>query len=292
MKHILKEFREKGVVHLQNVIEVEKIKNLQKDLWKQINIKFGIEENLPETWYLNQNNPAGDSRALRLNGMNSIMNALNSQGKLKLVQEELVKSYNELFGRGRWEPLDKWYSLLSFPGEELNWSVPFRSWHNDIPIVVGDKNPWSIFTFIFLDDVSEENGPTVTVTGSHRSGELLAEDIGFIDVNSLKAFSDVNTGLISGSEELRLLPVGKLLNELVERDTWFQDLTIQGEHEKRSKNFLQNGQVFKNIQHKVEPIIGSPGDIVLLDPRCLHTFSANISRSPRQILRLDFKRCI
>ncbi len=286
----LKTFQTDGFVRIPSVISMDSIKEIQSLFWNEIKIKFHIDIDDPKTWKINPNNPAGDSRALRLNGMNSIMKKLNDSGCLSPLESKILEEFDCIFGKNKWTPLDLWYSLLGFPGRELSWNVPHKSWHNDEPIVVGHRMPWSIFTFVFLDEVTTDQGPTVVVSGSHRRGELLAEKIGVRDSNSIKAFENVNHGLVESSEDVKLLPVGKLLNSLVAKDLWFRDLVDENFCEDRIQKFLYDGSTYKNIQHKVAKLTGSPGDIIMLDPRCLHTFSANISALPRQVLRLDFRQ--
>lgn len=283
MNNFLNEFRNNGVIRLQNVIQVDKIKNLQLELWEQILLKFGIDITEPKTWRVNK-------KSHRLNGMSSIMDTLNSQGKFKQVQSEIIGQISEVFGAGEWEPLNKWYSLLSFPGENLKWSMPSNSWHNDLPVVASDPSPWCIFAFVFLDNVDISNGPTLTVTGTHRSAEFLAQQLGTNDKNLITGFRDVNKNIIEENETLKMLPVGSLMGELVDRDEWFESLGKQNRVEKDESFFREHESIYMKIKHKVEPITGSVGDIVLLDPRCLHSFSENVSSSPRQVLRLDFRR--
>ncbi|WP_351090006.1 phytanoyl-CoA dioxygenase family protein, partial [Shewanella sp. S1-49-MNA-CIBAN-0167] len=84
------------------------------------------------------------------------------------IEHAIKPAIDHVFGAHAWRPLDLWYSLLSFPGSETVWNVPHKSWHSDEPIVVGDAEPWSLFVFVFLDDVNADMGATTVVSGSHR----------------------------------------------------------------------------------------------------------------------------
>ena len=48
--------------------------------------------------------------------------------------------------------------------------------------------------------------------------------------------------------------------------------------------------VYENVILEVHEITGEPGDIAILDPRCLHSYSANTADRPREVIRIDFKR--
>jgi ectoine hydroxylase-related dioxygenase (phytanoyl-CoA dioxygenase family) len=82
----------------------------------------------------------------------------------------------------------------------------------------------------------------------------------------------------------------QVLEPLIQEDPWFQTLASEGPSDKRIQRFLEEGSSLHGIEQKVVPLIGTAGDIIVFDPRCLHTFSANVSNLPRQVLRLDFRR--
>ncbi len=283
-------FREDGLVHVPTAIDGGTIAELRSAFWQLVEDKFAIREDDPESWFLNPHNPAGGARGRRLSGMNSIMEDLVINGLLSTAQAAIQQTVDATFNAGRWEPLDRWYSLLSFPGTETVWDVPHGAWHNDLPIVVDDPEPWSIFVFVFLDVVERNTGPTVAITGSHRRGELIAADQGRAIPREVRAFDSVNSGLVADPTTLRLLPVGDLLPELTATDQWFGELLEPSLEEHRQQSLLETGTTQFDITSRVHPITGAPGDIALMDPRLLHTASANVSERPRQVLRLDFRR--
>ena len=288
-------FRKAGVLELADALDAGVIASLKEAFWQEVKAGFGIGEYDPESWFANPYNPAGDSRSRRLSGMNPVMSNLRAAGALEATQDGLRAQVDNLFGAGRWQPLNTWYSLLTFPGTESTWNVPNTSWHNDLPIVVGDPDPWTFFVFVFLDRVERETGPTVAVTGSHRRGEAIAEEKGVIDPREVGAFADVNSGLVSAPESTRLLRVGELLPELTATDPWFSELASGSPSEDREALLLQRGTSSAgpsgdSIENRVVAITGSAGDVTIFDPRCLHGVSANVSERPRQVLRLDFRR--
>ncbi|ETX12682.1 hypothetical protein MUS1_01760 [Marinomonas ushuaiensis DSM 15871] len=289
----LKAFQKTGFLKLSNVIDVKKITHLRGQFWHEVNNKFDISLSNPSTWFRNSSNPVGGSGAKRLNGMGPMMRDLKASGKFDAIEEMMQSAIDPIFSDYTLRPLDLWYSLLSFPGSETKWNVPYKSWHNDEPIVVGDSNPWSLFVFLLLDDVSVDMGATVVVSGSHRRAEQLAERIASPDQEAaIKAFDSVNSGLIDDPKNTRLLTTDNLLEPLTQEDPWMKALVTESTPEQRIKQFVQEGGTFNGIEQKVVSLTGSAGDIIILNPRCLHSTSANVSRLPRQVIRLDFRRSV
>ncbi|RCW95468.1 phytanoyl-CoA dioxygenase family protein [Marinomonas foliarum] len=287
------DFQNKGVLKLSNVIDVEMLADVQTHLWQEVHRKFDIHLDKPSTWFSNVNNPIGDARAKRLNGMGSIMRELKAAGKLDDIERAIQPVIDQIFVDHTWRPLDLWYSLLSFPGSESVWNVPHKSWHCDEPAVVGDAKPWSLFVFVFLDNVTADMGATTVISGSHRRAERLAKTLGTSNNEELiNAFSSVNSGLYESPKDVTLLPMDQVLDPLIQEDPWFQKLIQEGSPDQRIQRFIEEGNSLHGIEQKVVTLTGTAGDIIVFDPRCLHTFSANVSNLPRQVLRLDFRRQI
>ncbi len=285
----LARFRDDGVVRLCDVVAGNDITKLRSDFWHEVDQKFSIREDDPDTWFSNPHNPAGNG-SRRLSGMNPVMADLRENNKLLAAEAAIQVEVDRLFGAGRWKPLHKWYSLLTFPGEQTRWSLPHTSWHNDEPIVVGDNEPWSIFVFVFLDRVERSTGPTVAITGSHRRGEAIASEKGVRSEREVRAFDHVNSGLFADPGNLRLLPVGQLLPELTSTNEWFRDLVADTADVRRVERYMGEGTAHGGIDSRVVDLTAEAGDVIIFDPRCLHTYSANVSDRPRQILRIDFRR--
>ncbi len=284
-----------GILTLPQVISNDDITGLRQKFWHEIDKRFDIREQDVQSWFANPLNPAGDARAKRLSGMNPVMDALRTGGSLQTAETAIQRELDGLFGPGRWEPLDRWYSLLSFPGDQSDWMIPHNSWHNDEPIVVGDHEPWSIFAFVFLDRVDRETGPTLAITGSHRRGEIIAQHKGVRNEREVRAFEHANSGLFPNPGDLQLLPVGQLLPELAATDPWFRDLVDEDSTSGRTERFMRSGTTHHDtdngdIASQVVALAADAGDVILFDPRCLHSVSSNISNNPRQVLRIDFRR--
>lgn len=293
-------FRSDGVLRLPQVLAEPDISELRDHFWYEVEEQFEIRLGERDSWFANPYNPVG-TRARRLSGMNPVMDRLRSSGRFQPAEAAIQAQIDALFGSGKWEPLDRWYSLLSFPGTGSNWTIPQQSWHNDEPIVVGDEVPWSIFAFVFLDRVERDTGATLAITGSHRRGELIAAESGVTNGREVRAFDHVNSGLFPDPEAIRLLPVGDLLPTLKETDEWFGDLVarefeidgdqVDDKDHERVQRFMEQGTTNEGITSHVLDLSAEAGDVILFDPRCLHSGSANVSDRPRQVLRLDFRRC-
>ncbi len=277
---------------LPNIIDTAVIHELRDGLWGLLDRSFAIRKDAPGTWYQNQDISDGTYQGYRLSGMNHVMRDLQSSGLLDPVLTTIQEQFAAIFGADRWEPLDKWYSLLTFPSSKGDWNVPHNRWHSDEPIIVGDSEPWSVFTFVFLDSVERETGPTVAVTGSHRRGEPLAERDGIFDARQIHAFANVNSGLIDDPEGAKMLTVGALLDGLAAGDDWFADLKTDGPARPRIDRLIDRGTTQGGVTSRVVEFTGEPGDVILFDPRCLHSSSPNVSADPRQVLRIDLRRLV
>jgi len=286
----LQTLRDDGVLTLPHTIGTDEIAEIRGHFWSEVEQQFAVREDDVDTWFANPHNPAGDARARRLSGMNPVMQRLGANGTLRGAEDAIQTELDAIFGPNRWGPLDKWYSLVSFPGTEGSWTVPSTSWHNDEPIVMADHEPWSLFAFLFLDRVDRDTGPTLAVTGTHRRGQMLAAQRGVQNERDVRAFADVNSEIVSDPGALRILRVGTLLPELAATDDWFGDLVAEESTDDREQRFMQSGTSHQGIQSRVVDLSADAGDVIIFDPRCLHTFSANISNRPRQVLRLDFQR--
>jgi len=271
------DFETKGLLKLSGVVDQDVVKGVREAFWREISSRFQIYSDAPESWSAHFDGGQKAVRARRLSGMNPIMKTLTDAGELSTLQASIQQAFDETFGKNKWEPSSIWYSLLNFPGNQTEWNVPHKSWHADEPIVVGDSEPWTIFTFVFLDTVDHGGGSTTAVTGSHRRAEQLAEKIGTRDEMLIKAFESTNSGLVD-PKTVRALAPTEIVRNLAKEDAWFRNLITEG-----APNSPES-------DHSVVELTGDPGDLILLDPRCLHSGSDNISDRPREVIRIDFKR--
>ncbi len=254
-------FKTEGLLKVENYFSKDLIEKVHSALWEEISTQFGIRLEDKST----HPKPSLDNQdVVRLNNMNPVMRNLQGDGVFKEIEEEISSFLSESFPDSLWKVNESWYSLINFPGNKKTWEVPKNSWHNDIPIVSREVLPWSIFVFIPLDEVAIDHGPTLVIPRSHLEGLKLADEFGVYDKNSIDAFKSTNKDLALDFKTTKLLPVGKLLP------------------------LLREGGVF-TPEKSFKPLIGGVGDMILFDPRGLHTGSSNISNSPRQMIRIDFR---
>jgi hypothetical protein len=177
----------------------------------------------------------------------------------------LVRAVDGVFGAGVWAPVADQVGGLAAPNLPLpgTWNVPDAAWHVDEPTAPGQPRGWGLLGFAFLDEVAPGGGATVAIAGSHRRLGLVA-----------------TSGLVTTDEALAELG----------REPWFAELLAPGDPAERRRRFLGDGHVSRGVPLRVVELTGAAGDLVLMDPRCLHTVSANVSPRPRLQMRLTCGR--
>jgi ectoine hydroxylase-related dioxygenase (phytanoyl-CoA dioxygenase family) len=176
---------------------------------------------------------------------------------------------DDVFGAGVWTPVADQLGGLAAPNlpiRDAPWSVPHTAWHVDEPTSAAREDAWGLLGFAFLDAVEPAGGATVALAGSHRRLRALA--------------ASTPGGLVTTDEAIAALGT----------EPWFADLLRPGDPGERRRRFVDEGQVSMGIPLRVVELVGEPGDLVLMDPRCLHTVSANVSRRPRLTMRTICQR--
>ena len=140
-------------------------------------------------------------------------------------------------------------SLLFTPPQAVEWSVPSRAWHLDMPRLP-TPGLSGVQMFTFLDTVIPKGGGTLVVTGSHR---LLN-----------------NTGKYVRSRDVK---------EMLLKETYFQHLMSKDFLDR--ERFLTVPDKLGDVALMVEELHGEPGDVFLMDIRLLHTGSPNAAKIPR-----------
>jgi hypothetical protein len=181
----------------------------------------------------------------------------------------LGRAADSVFGAGVWAPTASQHGGLAAPNFPLPgvWSVPHEAWHVDEPTTAGRARSWGLLAFAFLDEVEPGGGATVMIAGSHR--RLLA----------LAAEHPIRDGRAALTTE-------EAMAALAAAEPWFADLFRPGDPEERRRRFMDDGHVSRGIPVRVVELTGAPGDLTLMDPRCLHTVSANVSRRARLTMRM------
>lgn len=142
--------------------------------------------------------------------------------------------------------------LVTFPNAE-SWSLPHNVWHTDIPHQPGTLPINGVQAFIFLNDVRATGGGTCVLAGSHAAraeGEMLSS-------------ADYKKWLKENS------PVAQ---RLFDAATPNRESLLDGDEDL-----------------SVTELTGQPGDVWLMDMRCLHTLAPNAAQTPRIMLTWRFK---
>jgi hypothetical protein len=178
-----------------------------------------------------------------------------------------------VFGPGVWEPVAEEHGGLAAPNLPLTgagaWTVPHAAWHVDEPTSAAYERGWGLLAFVFLGDVEPGGGATVAIAGSQRRLHALAA-------------TTATAGLLTTEDAIAAL----------RRDEpWFAELFAPGgDPAARRRRFMEGGCVSGGIPLRVVELTGAAGDVVLMDPRCLHTVSANAGRRARLQMRMTCRR--
>jgi ectoine hydroxylase-related dioxygenase (phytanoyl-CoA dioxygenase family) len=151
---------------------------------------------------------------------------------------------------------------VAFPVAGTSWNVPDQVWHLDAPVSGSDPRPPGLRAFAFLDKVEPRGGATAVVTGSHRRVYELARQ------KAPQSF----------------LRSKKVRNQLAVDEPWIKDLFEASDLDTRIERFMKCGVVSQGIPLRVVEATGEPGDITLMDLRCLHAPAVNATRAPRLVI--------
>lgn len=127
---------------------------------------------------------------------------------------------------------------------------------------------------MFCDSVKAKDGATQMIKGSVRQVCRLVE------------LPDMKTPLKHKDAMKRLAKE--------DETSWVKDLITQdkGTPAEREQRFMHEGAAVEGIHMQVVELTGEPGDIVLFDPRILHTYSSKTTLNPRSVIRMDMCRTI
>lgn len=184
----------------------------------------------------------------------------------------LARAADEVFGPGQWAQVEGEHGGLAAPNFPLAgrpWDVPDRAWHVDEPTAAGQAMSWGLLGFAFLDEVVAGGGATVAIAGSHRRLLALAAELGR-GPGTLLTTDDALAALAA--------------------EPWFAELVQPGDPAARRARYLGVPYQSAGVALRLVELTGRPGDLVFMDPRCLHTVSGNASTRPRLTMRLTCGR--
>lgn len=181
----------------------------------------------------------------------------------------VAAAVDAVFGPDVWAPVADQHGGLAAPNLPLPdapWSVPHAAWHVDEPTDPMHARGWGLLGFAFLDEVGPGGGATVAIAGSPRRLHALA-----------------------AQRDRGLLTTDDAIADLAAAEPWFAALFAPGSAAAR-RHFLDAPYRSAGIPLRVVELTGQPGELVLMDPRCLHTISANASQRARLTMRLTCAR--
>ena len=139
--------------------------------------------------------------------------------------------------------------LFTLPNTHT-WTLP-NGWHADVPRLASGERP-GVFVFTFLDTVEPRGGGTLVVAGSHR----------LLDCGRFIGTSEFQ-GLLSGAPFICELYSGP-------------PASLDGQER------LPAG-VADGVSLQIIELTGAPGDVWLVDARCLHAVAPNAAGRPRMM---------
>lgn len=243
-----------GVVHLPSLVPADEVRAMRAAVWRATQAL----DRLPE-----------QDGALRPGpGSEQAMAAVVERAAFDGLALHLGRGLDAVFGPGAWVPTrGPWrgVALPNLPGSDARWSVPHRHWHVDEPTTADRPHPYSLGAFVFVDRVAAGGGATVAMLGSPRRLRALAVD------------------LAPG----RALTLDESTRGLARVEPWVDALLRPGsDPAARHRRFMIDGCVSADVPLRVVELIGEPGDLILMDLRCLHAPSANVGDRPRLIVKM------
>lgn len=186
------------------------------------------------------------------------LQALKRSGAFNPMASGPVRAaLDDLLGAGQWRPPRTWgLPLVTFPGAGP-WTLPSTGWHvdSDGP---GDDLP-GVTVFAFLEPVAAGGGGTAVLVGSHQLVNRHIAATGQWRPAEIKA-------------------------ALAASGPWLRDLWSGGAEAGRVARYLSEGATVDGVRLVVRELTGSPGDVILMHPRTLHTPAPNGLATPRMML--------
>ena len=233
-----------GVLRLAAFFPVAEIAAMADALWADLERRFGIARDRPETW--SKVRP-GQFQAVERAGAFS---GLGSTAMLGLA--------DSLLGAGAWEPPKRWgQPLVTFPSE--TWDLPRVMWHLDYPAIEARPGALpALKLFTFLEPVPPHGGGTLYVAGSHRLAMEAARG------------------------RRRAIPSSKVRQRLEADHPWFARLWAIAGDEVHA--LIGVDTLVAGVEVRIGEMTGDPGDLVVMHPAMLHGLAHNALDRPRMML--------
>lgn len=241
----LEQFHRDGILRLPTAVPTAVARAMRDRLWGYLSAVHGKHPDAPATW-----TPLDDRARFK---------TLRKTGAFDDVAVHLSPVLTAALGCAWVEPEHWGKPLLTFGDPQREWAIPATGWHVD-------SNAWSVphllpgvVAFTFLDTVEPEGGGTLVVAGSHHLTWARCE----------RAGGHQKTGRIKAS---------------LTDHPWFASLWDEGIEPVNRKHRATQGAEVDGVPVRVVELTGRPGDVVMMNQRCLHVAAPNVASRPRMML--------
>ena len=240
-------FEEDGLVWLEGQYSDDFINQLRTDVWDRLD-EFGVVYDDIASW-----------AALDANKLRRILKECRRKipGISNLYSEGLRQTANQLLGT-RTKRREMRAGVLITPprsfgyGNEstIEWHIPSTFWHTDLARSE-QRGLLGLRVFLYLDDVQPCGGGTLVIKGSHKLCEWG------------KQFSS------------------KQVKRYLKKYDYFKKLWKNEDGD--SSNLLNSQAVVEDVNIELKEMTGKKGDLLIWDPRLLHTIAPNALNRPRLV---------
>jgi len=239
-------FQRTGVLVVRNAVPGERVAAIGDAVWTLLAGRHDRHRHRPETWSPLTGGPG--------------LQALTRAGAFDGVAEHLTPAVDDLLGTGSWKVPKHWgHPLITFPTAGP-WQIPAVGWHVD-------SHRWSsgavpgVVAFTLVEQVHPHGGGTLVLAGSHHlTWRLCQRSGGFARTSELKS-------------------------DLAWEHPWLAQLWAAPTRDpERIRRCTEVGVRIHGIDVSVVEVSGDAGDVVLMNPRCLHAPAPNASVAPRVML--------
>jgi hypothetical protein len=239
-------FQRTGLLVLPQTVPADQVAAISDAVWTFLGTRHDRHRDRPETW-----SPLTGRAGLQ---------SVSRSGTFDAVGQHLSPPVDDLLGPGGWKVPRHWgHALITFPTPEP-WQISAVGWHVDSHRWAPGAVP-GVVAFTFVEKVRPRGGGTLVVSGScHLNWRLCHRSGGFVPTSELKL-------------------------TLARAHPWFARLWAGPVRDPgQIREYLEAEVVVDGIDVTVVELCGDPGDVVLMNPRCLHAPAPNTSVAPRLML--------
>lgn len=247
-------FNKHGFIHVPGVFDPKYVRQIQNEIWCELEEEFGIKKTDKTTW----RNPPRSPKKTKYSPTNE-----------NLINPLFRSIIGQLIGENNWNEPSSWGGfLINFPDKPgKTWDLHRKLWHWDNELFREPEHN-GLLIFSFFSEVKPRGGGTLLVSGSHLA------------LRKYKAnMTTLQQEWKHGDQRKHFMcthPYFKLLTEPVLKQR------------RNTEWFMENEQVVSGIPLRVVELTGSPGDVVFCHPRIIHAPAGiNLNDHPR-IMRTKF----